>query len=145
MDYLRYIFALIFVLSMIGLFGLGLRKYGMGLTHFFAKIKSGKGADYRPKLAVKESLVLDPKRRLVVIDWNGEEHLLFLGPNGDMRIPPLPSKSPVVGATNLPTPDNQENLENDLVKTQKPNLVKGVESKSFRDIYAQTQLNSPSS
>ena len=35
------------------------------------------------RLKVMESLMLDPRRRLVLVRLDGREHLLLLGPSGD--------------------------------------------------------------
>ncbi len=97
MDYLRYFLALFVVLGLLGLLGLGLRKYGMTIGNVWAGRKRRSG-NAPSALAVKDSLMLDPRRRLLLIEWNGEEHLLLLGPNGDMQIGSTASTATSLGA-----------------------------------------------
>lgn len=81
-DLLRAGFALGVVIILVLLLGVALRRFG-GFT----------GAT-RPgsRLAVLESLSLDPRRRLVLVRQDGAEHLLLLGPAGDLVVgSPRPS------------------------------------------------------
>ena len=60
----------------LGLFGLGvvaLRRFGPDL------IKRMQGARGERRLALVESLVLDPQRRLVLVRLDGRERLILLG------------------------------------------------------------------
>ena len=72
-DFLRAVFALALTLGLVGLCAVGLRKYGPDAIARFGRTK----VDRRMK--VVESLVLDPARRLVIVDCDGEERLLLLG------------------------------------------------------------------
>jgi flagellar protein FliO/FliZ len=72
-DYLRAAFALVLTLGLIGLAAVGLRRYGPGALARF----SGPAKERRLKLV--ESLVLDPTRRLVIVDCDGREQLMLLG------------------------------------------------------------------
>ena len=70
---LRALFALILTLGLIGLAAVALRRYGPGALARF-------GAPSRTRrLAVVETLVLDPARRLVIVSCDGQERLLLLG------------------------------------------------------------------
>jgi flagellar protein FliO/FliZ len=72
-DWLRALAALIATLALIGAFAYGARRLGM--------LQPGPAGEKRLKLV--ESLMLDPRRRLVIVRWDGREHLLLLGPGGD--------------------------------------------------------------
>ncbi|HEX3886007.1 MAG TPA: flagellar biosynthetic protein FliO [Phenylobacterium sp.] len=72
-DFARAAFALILTLGLIGLGAVALRRYGPGaLSRFGRPVKER-------RLAIVESLVLDPARRLVIVACDGEEQLLLLG------------------------------------------------------------------
>lgn len=72
-DFLRAVFALALTLGLIGLAAVALRKYG---PDYIARLSSQK-KDRR--LKVVESLVLDPARRLLIVDCDGREQLILLG------------------------------------------------------------------
>lgn len=72
-DWLRAFAALIATLALIGAVAYGARRLGM--------LQPGQAGERRLKLV--ESLMLDPRRRLVIVRWDGREHLLLLGPGGD--------------------------------------------------------------
>jgi len=75
-DWGRAVFALVATLAMIGLVAYGARRLGM--------IQPGTQGPRR--LKVLESLMLDPRRRLVVVRFDDREHLLLLSPAGDRAI-----------------------------------------------------------
>lgn len=70
---LRAIFALALTLGLVGLAAVALRKYG---PDAMARLSSQR-KDRR--LKVVESLVLDPARRLLIVDCDGREQLILLG------------------------------------------------------------------
>jgi flagellar protein FliO/FliZ len=72
-DFLRAVFALVLTLGLIGLAGVALRRFGPDAFARFAAPKKDR------RLAVVESLVLDPARRLVIVAFDGKEQLLLLG------------------------------------------------------------------
>ena len=72
-EVLRAVFALILTLGLIGLGAVALRRYGPGALASFARPKAER------RLAVVESLVLDPARRLVIVSVDGREQLVLLG------------------------------------------------------------------
>ncbi|MBP5857018.1 FliO/MopB family protein [Marivibrio halodurans] len=74
--YLQFILALIFVIGLIGLFALALRKLAPGMR---AVRRPGAGR----RLEVLEVLPLDARRRLVMVRRDGVAHLLLLGLNDD--------------------------------------------------------------
>ncbi len=75
----RYLAGLLFTLGLI--FGLWylLRRYAPGLVRG-APVSSGK------TLFVRESLSLDPRRRIVIVGEGAREHVLLLGLTGDLLI-----------------------------------------------------------
>lgn len=84
---LRAIAALMLVLGLVLGLGWALRRYGGSL-----------GVAPRPRsdLSVIETRALDARRRLSVVRWGGEDHLLCLGPSGDTLIArrPAPASPP---------------------------------------------------
>jgi flagellar protein FliO/FliZ len=85
-EVLRMIFALAVTLGLLGLVVVGMRRFGPETLRRL----QGTRADRR--MAVMESLVLDPARRLVLVRIDAEERLILLG-EGQI----LPSQAPVVG------------------------------------------------
>ena len=88
--YLRFFFALVFVLALIGLLAWLAKRFGFA------------GAFARPnparRLSVVESLSLDARHRLVLVRRDATEHLVLLGAAGDRLIesaiePPPPTAS----------------------------------------------------
>ena len=76
-NYLRFVLALTFVLGLIGLGAVLVRRYGFGLSPTAMR----KGMDRRLKLV--ETLPLDAKRRAVLLRRDNVEHLVILGANGE--------------------------------------------------------------
>lgn len=95
-DLLRAAFALGLVVLLILAFGAAMRRFGDRVPR-----RAGK------RLAVIESLSLDPRRRLVILRKDGIEHLVLLGPGGDIVIerastPPPPAPPPLPSAAESP-------------------------------------------
>ena len=74
-EWLRAAFALLATLALIGLAALGARKLNM-----IGNARLG-GGDRR--LKVVESLMLDPRRKLIIVQHDEREHLILLSPMGD--------------------------------------------------------------
>jgi flagellar protein FliO/FliZ len=72
-DFARAVFALALTLGIIGLAAVALRRFGPETLARLAKSKKER------RLAVVESLVLDPTRRVVLVSCDGQEMLLLLG------------------------------------------------------------------
>ena len=72
-EFARAIFALVLTLGLIGLGAVALRRYGPGALARFGR------PDRQRRLAVVESLVIDPARRLVIVSCDGKERLILLG------------------------------------------------------------------
>ena len=90
-DFARALFALVLTLGLIGLAAVGLRRFGPDAIARFA------GPRRERRLAVVESLVLDPARRLVIVACDGKERLILLG-EGQLLAPlDAPSKKAAGG------------------------------------------------
>ncbi|MFZ4122590.1 MAG: flagellar biosynthetic protein FliO [Caulobacterales bacterium] len=85
LDWARALFALIATLGLIVGAALVARRLGM------LQPRAG-GVDRR--LAMTESLMLDPRRRLVLVRLDDREHLILLSPAGDRAITSQPMKAP---------------------------------------------------
>ena len=83
-EYWRFVIALVFVLALIFAVAWVVRRFGLG------------GARATPmgrqrRLAIQEVLVLDARRRLVLIRRDDTEHLVLLGANGETVLENPPS------------------------------------------------------
>jgi len=76
LDWARALFALIATLALIAGAAYGARRLGMLQP----------GAQAPRRMAVRESLMLDPRRRLVLVRLDGREHLILLSPAGDVVV-----------------------------------------------------------
>jgi flagellar protein FliO/FliZ len=76
--------ALLFVLGLIGLVNLALKRYGLEKL-LYALQKKGEGK----RLSVEETLVLDARRRLVLVKCDKTEHLILLGATTEQVIAKL--------------------------------------------------------
>lgn len=96
-SWLRFAFASVTVLGLLGLLGWGLKV--ASLKGWLVPRPSGK-AD----LKCTSSMALDARRRVVVVEREGMEYLLLLGPNNDILLSqsPIPS-TPSASAPSEPT------------------------------------------
>ncbi|MBL6934243.1 MAG: FliO/MopB family protein [Alphaproteobacteria bacterium] len=78
--YIQFLAALLFVLGLIGIFALLVRRFGFGLI---SAPRSGNG---KKRIAVVEVIPVDAKRRLALVRRDGTEHLVLLGPTSDLLI-----------------------------------------------------------
>jgi flagellar protein FliO/FliZ len=76
-DYGRFLAALLFVLGLIALTAWLARRLRLG---------PGAAPGAARRLAVRETLPLDARRKLVLIARDDAEHLLLLGPEGDRLV-----------------------------------------------------------
>ncbi len=97
-DIARMALALGFTLGLIGLAVVLVRRFGpQTLRH----LQTVQGARAQRRLAVVETLVLDPARRLVLVRVDAEERLLLLG---EGQVLAAPASAPISAAP--PLPDN---------------------------------------
>ncbi|MEE2526180.1 flagellar biosynthetic protein FliO [Hyphobacterium sp. HN65] len=86
-DAARYIAALAVVLGLLGLFALGARQGWLtGLIAGLARGQVG-GIKRERRMKVVETLVLDPRRRIVIVEIDGQEQRLLLGASGETVLP----------------------------------------------------------
>lgn len=76
LDWVRALFALLATLALIGGVAYGARRLGM--------LRPGGQGPRR--IRVIESLMIDPRRRLVIVRCDEREHLILLGPASDMIV-----------------------------------------------------------
>ncbi|MDZ4778348.1 MAG: flagellar biosynthetic protein FliO [Alphaproteobacteria bacterium] len=94
LDWVRAVFALIVTLGLIGLAALAARRLGM---------LQGVGPGQVRRMRVIERLMLDPRRSVVIVRIDSEEHVLLLSPFGERKlarrpaapdpVPPAPESS----------------------------------------------------
>lgn len=77
--YFRFLFALVFVLALIGLIAWGARR--LGILRGTIRAKGGKR-----RLDVVEIAPIDSKHRLALVRRDQTEHLILLGSTGDLVI-----------------------------------------------------------
>ncbi len=82
-DWARALFALIATLALIVGAAYVARRVGMLQA----------GAQGPRRLKVSESLMLDPRRRLVIVRCDEREHVLLLGPAGDVVVSEMAAKA----------------------------------------------------
>ena len=81
----RAIFALAFTLGLVGLAAWALRRFGPETLARLAPARKER------RLALVETLVLDPARRLVLVSLDGEERLLLLGEGQSLAPAAMPA------------------------------------------------------
>lgn len=90
MDWARALFALIATLALILGVAWGARRLGM--------LQANGQAPRR--LKVTESLMIDPRRRLIVVRCDDREHLILCGPGGDILVGDMAAKPEAPVETN---------------------------------------------
>jgi len=79
-QYFQVLLAFLFVLGLIGLLSVTLRKFS--IESFLIK----KGDDVKKSLSIVEILPIDTKHKLVLIKSGNKKHLLLLGANGNLVV-----------------------------------------------------------
>ena len=87
LDWARAVFALIATLALIGLAAYAARRFGM--------LRGSANTGPR-RLKLVDSLMLDPRRRLVVVRFDDRDHLLLLSPEGDRPVADVAAKEDAV-------------------------------------------------
>ncbi len=80
-DYFRFLLALVFVIGLIGILAVLIRRFGSGGTHFLNS-RMGRGR----RLSIVETLPIDARRRLVLLRRDDKEHLILLGASQELLI-----------------------------------------------------------
>ena len=83
LDWARMLAALVATLALIMLAAYGARRFGM--------LQPGARGDSR-RMRVRESLMLDPRRKLVLVRVDGREHVILLSPAGDCVVDAFDAK-----------------------------------------------------
>lgn len=83
LDWVRALAALVATLALIAGAAYGARRFGM--------LEPGANRPNR-RLKVVDSLMLDPRRRLVVVRFDDRDHLLLLSPAGDKTVAEVAAK-----------------------------------------------------
>ncbi len=83
-EILRFASALIFVVGLIVACAWGARRFGL--------VPTGRQTSVNKRLAVTETLTIDPKRKLVIVRHDDREHLLLLGEQDTILEAGLPAK-----------------------------------------------------
>ncbi|MDP1875330.1 flagellar biosynthetic protein FliO [Phenylobacterium sp.] len=94
-SFARAVFALAITIGLIGLAGVAMRRFGPEAMARFASTRAER------RLAVVETLVLDPSRRLLIVSCDGEERLLLLG-EGQVLNPPSTISPPAAARPTAP-------------------------------------------
>lgn len=90
LDWARTLFALIATLALIAGAAYAARRLGMLQP-------GGPGVK---RMRITETLLLDARRRMVIVRVDEREHVLLLGPAGDVVVSDMPAKEmPVAAAT----------------------------------------------
>lgn len=76
-EWARALFALLATLALIGLAFLGARRFGM-----MGGVRPGQ----ERRIKVVESLMIDARRKLILVRCDEREHLILVGPGGDRKI-----------------------------------------------------------
>lgn len=87
-GYLRFVFALAFVLALIGVLAWVARRYG------FAPPARRPGQPRR--IEVVETIALDSRRRLILVRRDDTEHLLLTGGPNDLLVHSAHARPPVM-------------------------------------------------
>ena len=105
-DYVKFVFAFIFVLALIALAAIAARHFGFGLP------RNPRNSAQR-RLGILESLNIDGKRRMVLIRRDETEHLLLLGATTELVIEEsiTPSKESFSTALDKSTDEAKYNLD----------------------------------
>lgn len=83
LDWLRAVVALAVTLSLIGIAALVLRRLGM--------LQGALPGQAPRRVRVLERLSLDPRRSVVIVRVDAEDHVLLLSPFGDRKLARLPA------------------------------------------------------
>ena len=102
-NYVQFLFALVFVLGLIGLFSLLLKRLSM---NGISGLRSGSG---KRRLSIVETVIVDGKRRMVLVRRDDREHLLLLGQQNDLLIE---SNIDALDASDTDAGDEQQTADN---------------------------------
>jgi len=96
-EILRFVSALVFVVGLIAACAWGARRFGL--------VQLSEKASNRGRLAVVETLSIDPKRKLLIIRHDDREHLVMLGDQDVVLDAGLPARTDL--DTDAPTTSSE--------------------------------------
>jgi len=117
-DYFKFLLALLFVLSLIGLATVLLRYLGFGGAMRLGRRLRGEAR----RIDIVEIAAVDARRRLLLVRRDDREHLLLLGVNNDLVI----ETGITVGGSPVATADRTDVADNDT----------GVPGQGFANVIA---------
>ena len=82
-DWVRALFALIATLALIAGLAYAARRLGMLRAR----------TEGRRRLSISESMMIDPRRQLVIVRCDEREHLLLLSPGADVVVATMDARS----------------------------------------------------
>lgn len=86
-GYLRFVLALLFVLGLIGVLAILLRRFGPGAASLAIRRRG-----QTRRLQIVEVAAIDARRRLVLVKRDDREHLILLGANTELLIESVPAR-----------------------------------------------------
>ena len=98
-NYLKFLFALLFVLGLIGGFALVAKRLGVGTRGPTNRLKAG-------RLTIVENLQLDAKRRAILIKRDETEHLIVVGGLNDLVVESSIKSASIVKKSQTPSKSN---------------------------------------
>ncbi|MEO0612489.1 MAG: flagellar biosynthetic protein FliO [Pseudomonadota bacterium] len=106
-DYFRIVFSFIAVIGLIGAFAILAPRLGARLRVLSRQVGIRRPAS---RLALIETLSIDPKRRIAIIQCDDQEHLILIGATSETLI-----ASPVKHPTSPTKSDASDNNDDDLL------------------------------
>ncbi len=95
--YIKILSAFIFIIALMYLIGWIVRRYGTKQIGILQQ----KDSNAQVKLKIIDTVILDYKRRLIVVDFGGKAHMILLG-----------AQSETVVASNIELDKLEEHIEN---------------------------------
>lgn len=77
-DYLKFLFALVFVLALMGGLAYIMKRLGWG-QHAISPL----GSKNKKRLKIVEILPIDARRKAILLQRDDTQHLVLLGPSGE--------------------------------------------------------------
>lgn len=123
-DYVRFVFALAFVLGLIGLATVALKRFGMLPRVTRRKTGSGK------RLGIVEIAPIDAKRRLILVRRDDVEHLIVLGTSSELLVESgIPARSEVTAR------DGASPKGDDTLAAAEPSLSRAIPETSTEELH----------
>ena len=96
MDWTQYLLALFVLGGLLGAFGLVAYAIQRGwIFNQLTGLTRMVGSE-EPRLRIRESRIIDPRRRIVIIQADDEEHIVLLGAESETVLKTQPAKPAVI-------------------------------------------------